>query len=282
CTRSDALAAGASYPVITIAVAVGQAATSPLTNTATVAGGNEVNTANDSASDSTGITSQADIGVAKIASSGTVTVGSNVTFTVTASNLGPSNASGVVVTDLLPAGLTFVSAVPSQGNYTSGTGLWNIGAIASGGSATLTLVATVTQTGPISNTATKSAETESDPNAVNDSSSATINGFAPDMTIAKSHIGSFLRGSAASYSLTVSNIGPVASSGLVTVSDTLPAGLTPSTASGTGWSCVVAGQTVTCTRSDALAAGASYPGIAITVAISQSATSPLTNTAAVA
>src|SRR6202011_4851997 len=124
CTRSDALGAAASYPVITIAVTVGQAATTPLTNTATVAGGNELNTANDSASDSTAIISQADVGIAKIASSGTVTGGSNVTFTITTTNNGPSNATGVQVTDLLPAGLTLVSATPSQGTYTSGTGLW--------------------------------------------------------------------------------------------------------------------------------------------------------------
>ena len=70
-----------------------------------------------------------------------MTVGSNVTFTITASNLGPSNATGVQVTDLLPAGLTFVSAVPSQGTYTSGTGVWNIGALVSGSSATLSLAA---------------------------------------------------------------------------------------------------------------------------------------------
>src|SRR5439155_24830648 len=123
---------------------------------------------------------------------------------------------------------------------------------------------------------------ETDLVAANNSASVTITGQAPDLTIAKSHVGSFVRGSTGSYSATVSNIGAAASSGLVTVSDALPAGLTPSTASGTGWSCVVAGQTVTCTRSDALAAGASYPVITITVAISQSATSPLTNTAAVA
>jgi uncharacterized repeat protein (TIGR01451 family) len=282
CTRSDALGASASYPVITITVAVSQTATSPLINTATVAGGNEVNTANDSAADSTTITSQADIGVAKIASSGTVTVGSNVTFTITVSNLGPSNATGVHVSDPLPAGLTYVTSTPSQGSYTSGTGDWNIGAIANGNSATLSLTATVTSTGALINTATKSAEIETDPNAGNDSASATVNGQAPDLTIAKSHVGSFVRGSSGSYTVTVSNIGPVATSGLVTVSDTLPAGFTPSTASGTGWTCGIAAQAVTCTRADALASGASYPVITITVAVSQTATSPLTNTATVA
>ena len=61
-----------------------------------------------------------------------MTVGSNVDFTVTATNAGPSNASGVQVTDLLPPGLTFVSATPSIGTYNSVTGVWNIGGLAGG------------------------------------------------------------------------------------------------------------------------------------------------------
>ncbi len=281
CTSTAVVASNGSYPAISITVSVAQAAPSSVTNTATVAGGGEVNTANDTATDPTNVVSSADIGVTKIASSGTVTVGSNVNFTVTVTNNGPSDATGVQVTDLLPAGLTYFSSVPSQGTYTSGTGLWNIGALASGASVNLTLTATVTATGSLTNTATKTAETETDPNAANNSASVTITGQAPDLTIAKSHVGSFVRGSTGSYSVTVSNVGAVASSGLVTVSDTLPAGLTPSTAAGTGWTCGVAGQTVTCTRSDALAAAGSYPVITVTVSISQAATSPLTNTATV-
>ena len=58
-------------------------------------------------------------------------------FTITLDNAGPDGATGIVVRDLLPAGLTFVSSTPSQGSYTSGTGLWNVGAVNSGGSATL-------------------------------------------------------------------------------------------------------------------------------------------------
>ena len=281
CTRSDALAAAGSYPVITITVSVSQSATSPLTNTATVAGGNEINTANDSASDSTTITSQADIGITKISSSGTVTVGSNVTFTVTTSNLGPSNATGVQVTDPLPGGLTYVSSVASQGTYTSGTGLWDIGAIANGASVTLTLTARVTTTGPLTNTATKIAENETDPNAANNSASVTITGQAPDLTISKSHTDPFVRGTTNTYQLVVSNIGPVPTSGTVTVADTLPAGLTPTIASGTGWVCGIAAQTVTCTRNDALASTASYPTITITVTVLQTAPASVTNTATV-
>lgn len=72
------------------------------------------------------------------------------------------------------------------------------------------------------------------------------------------------------------------SAGSVTVSDTLPAGLTPTAASGTGWGCGIAGQTVTCTRSDALAVGASYPALSISVNVSLSAGSPLANTVTMA
>src|SRR6202011_2232866 len=136
---------------------VAQSAANSVTNTAVVSGGGEVNTANDTASDPTNIVSRADIAVAKIASSGTVTVGSNVDFTVTVTNNGPSDATGVQITDQLPAGLTFAGATPSQGTYTSGTGVWNIGAVASGASVTLVLTAPVTTTGPLTNTATKTA-----------------------------------------------------------------------------------------------------------------------------
>src|SRR5438067_933266 len=282
CTRSDALAAAGSYPVITITVAVGQAAATPRTNTASVSGGGEINSGNDSASDLTTVTSQADIAVAKIVSSGSAMVGSNIDFTITVTNAGPSNATGVQVTDQLPAGLTFVSATPSAGTYNSGTGVWNIGAVASGASETLTITATVTTVGAHVNTATKTAENEADPNAGNDSASATVSGQAPDLTILKSHVDPFVRGTSAGYNLTVSNVGPVSSSGLVTVSDALPAGLTPSSASGTGWTCGIVAQVVTCTRSDALAAAGSYPAITITVAVQQSAAGSLTNNATVA
>src|SRR6202011_2408811 len=275
------LAVAAAYPTITISVTVLQTAPGAVTNSATVGGGGEVNTGNDTATDPTTITSLADVAVTKSASAPTVTVGSNVTFTITARNNGPSNATGVQVTDLLPAGLTFVAAVPSAGTYTSGTGLWNIGPLASGSSATLTLVATVTQTGSITNTASKTAEIEADPNLSNDSSSVTITGQAPDLTIAKSHTDPFVRGTSNTYQLVVSNIGSAATSGTVTVADTLPAGLTPSAATGAGWGCAAAAQTVTCTRIDALASNASYPAITITVTVLQTAPVSVTNTAAV-
>jgi uncharacterized repeat protein (TIGR01451 family) len=93
--------------------------------------------------------------------------------------------------------------------------------------------------------------------------------------------GNFIQGqTGAAYTITVSNGGTGASVGTVTLTDTLPAGLTATAIAGTGWSCTLA--TLSCTRSDALAAGASYPAITLTVTVSASAPASVTNNASVA
>ncbi|HYM76013.1 MAG TPA: C25 family cysteine peptidase [Candidatus Dormibacteraeota bacterium] len=104
----------------------------------------------------------------------------------------------------------------------------------------------------------------------------------PDMTLGKSHVGNFTRGSAASYTIPVSNVSPFgATTGLVTINDTLPLGISPTSAIGTGWTCSVSGQTLSCTRSDVLAAASSYPSITLNALVAQSAPATLTNTATV-
>ncbi len=102
----------------------------------------------------------------------------------------------------------------------------------------------------------------------------------PDVSVTKAHVGgNFTRGTTATYTLTVQNVSASgATSGTVTVNDTLPFGITPATATGTGWTCVVTGQTISCTRSDALAAGASYPVITVSANVLQSAPATLINT----
>ena len=77
--------------------------------------------------------------------------------------------------------------------------------------------------------------------------------FQPDLTIEKSHTGSFTQGGTGTYTLAVSNAGVDPSYGTVTVADNPPADLTVTDMSGSGWSCDT--PTATCTRSDALAAG---------------------------
>ena len=97
-------------------------------------------------------------------------------FTVTAHNLGPDPASSVQLTDLLPAGLTFVSATASQGTYTPGTGVWNLGPLAFNATATLQITATVTGTTQVTNTATRTGTTPADPVPGNDSASSRVTG----------------------------------------------------------------------------------------------------------
>ncbi|WP_323187171.1 MULTISPECIES: hypothetical protein [unclassified Streptomyces] len=70
-------------------------------------------------------------------------------------------------------------------------------------------------------------------------------------------------------------------SGTVTATDTLPTGVMPASVSGTGWTCNTAGQTITCEREDALAAGDSYPPITVTVNITATAPCTFSDTATV-
>src|SRR5262249_30802746 len=72
------------------------------------------------------------------------------------------------------------------------------------------------------------------------------------------------------YTITVDNkAGTTATSGVVTVQDFLPGGLTATSIAAAGWSCSTPPTTfVTCTRSDSLATGGTYPNIAITVSVS--------------
>lgn len=115
----------------------------------------------------------ADVGIALSASAPSVSVGSPLTYTLTVSNAGPAAAEGVVVSNLIPEGMTLVSAAPSSGSCSAnGTILCPLGTVPSGGSATVTLVVTPTTPGEISDSASVTAST-ADPVASNNIAAVT-------------------------------------------------------------------------------------------------------------
>jgi uncharacterized repeat protein (TIGR01451 family) len=288
CTNTNTLNASASYPAITLNVSVATNAPFNVTNAVSVSGGGELNTANNSASDATTINGVPDLTIAK-SHTGNFTqgqTGAAYTLTVTNSGTGPTSGT-VTVTDTLPASLSYSNA--------AGTG-WSCSAVgqvvtctrsdalaASGSYPAITLTVNVSVTAPASVTNNASVAGGGETNTGNDSvSDATTITQLADMTITKTHAGNFIRGSVGTYTITAKNSGAAATNGTtVTVTDTLPAGLAPTGWSGTGWTCNIVSQTVTCTRTSVLGVGANYPTIDITVSVAQNAASSLTNTASV-
>jgi gliding motility-associated-like protein/uncharacterized repeat protein (TIGR01451 family) len=103
----------------------------------------------------------------------TPVIGSNVVFTITVTNNGPSTATNVVATDQLPTGYTYVSD-NSGGAYNSTTGIWTIGNLNNGATASLQITATVNASGNYTNTATVTSDVN-DPDIDNNTGTATTN-----------------------------------------------------------------------------------------------------------
>src|SRR5690606_18389824 len=96
---------------------------------------------NNSATDTNTLTPQVDLVVSKVESADPVTAGgTDLTYTVTVLNNGPSTATSVTLSEALtlPAGVTVASITPSQGSFTDPT--WTVGTLAPAASATLTVV----------------------------------------------------------------------------------------------------------------------------------------------
>jgi uncharacterized repeat protein (TIGR01451 family) len=110
--------------------------------------------------------SAADLALTRDVSNRTPTFGQEVTVTLTVSNAGPDLARGVTVTDPPVDALVFASASMAAGDYDGGTGRWEIGDLAPGAEATLTLRARVAVTGRISGRATVEGE-PGDPDSAN-------------------------------------------------------------------------------------------------------------------
>ncbi len=106
----------------------------------------------------------ADLSLDKTVDNPTPPVGSIVTFTLTVNNDGPSPATGVEVTDVLPGGFEYESD-NSGGTFDPNNGIWQVGNIAAGDSATLTLMARVLPVGPYINGAEITRSEQLDPDS---------------------------------------------------------------------------------------------------------------------
>jgi len=109
--------------------------------------------------------SGADLSLSKVVDNPTASVGDYVKFTVTVKNAGPSDAGGVKVSDQLPSGYSYITSSPSQGSYDDATGVWTVGSISDGASASLTITVKVNATGDYKNVAQVTASNQNDPDS---------------------------------------------------------------------------------------------------------------------
>ena len=276
CTRSDALAPGASYPGITVTTMVGANATAgTVTNNVLVQGGGEQNTSNNTASDPTVIAVPApaiDLAITKRHSPGTIVPGETITYTVTVANVGGSPSSGMVtVTETPPTGLTITALAGAGWTCTIPTCTRSDALAPATSYPDITVTASVganVAPGTVTNTAVVSGggDTNTANNTATDPTVITAPVSGSDLTIAKVHSpSSAAPGHTITYTVTVANVGASPSSGTVTVTETPQTGLTITDLSGAGWTCVLA--TLTCLRGDALAPATSYPGITVKASV---------------
>jgi uncharacterized repeat protein (TIGR01451 family) len=157
---------------------VGAAAVPSVTNTASVSTSGDNNAANNSSSDLTTVNPTsvgvADLALTKTGSPNPVSVGANLTYMLTVTNSGPSQATNVTITDTLPDVVTFVPGLSSTSCQITASAIvtCKIGSIANGQTAIAIIVVTPTPQahGKITNTATVSAD-QTDPTPSNNSAS---------------------------------------------------------------------------------------------------------------
>ena len=113
----------------------------------------------------------ADIAVSKAVSDTTPAASTTVTYTITVTSTGPDSTNNLRITDMLPAGVSYVSDT-GNGAYATSTGVWTIGTMASGSTTSLSItVMVVATTGTeVTNSASVSNSSASDSNAGNNTS----------------------------------------------------------------------------------------------------------------
>jgi len=266
-----------------------------VTATADVLSDNDANAGNNSQAQTTTVNNGANLSLAKTDSPDPVVGGSNVTYTLTVSNAGPNDAGSLQLVDTLPPSTSFVSAAGAGWTCGHASGVVTCtrpGPHALGaGIPAVSIVAQVNAAGgTITNSATVSPGTTggiADPDSADNTATANTSVLpGADIRIAQKTVTSALPAIADSnvtFVIQPRNGGPAAATD-VSVSDTLPAGWTFVSASGTGWTCGNAANTVTCTRAT-YAAGAANDITIVATAPNNAAVGPTgttyTNTASV-
>lgn len=249
---------------------------------------------------------------------GDVEQGDTLTYTVSGTNTGQDGTAGFVLRDPIPANTTYVpgsiglsdAATPAGTAATdasaddraefdaanarvvarlgTGASATSGGNVQPGASYSVSFKVKVGGLVPggttISNTATSSFDSATTRTPLTAASTRDVTTVAPDVRIVKTRSGAALvAGGASEYTLAVDNHGSGATHGVISVRDTLPAGLTATAVSGSGWICTAAPTTdVACTRTAPIAAGAAAPGITIAVSVDAAVRGSVDNTATVA
>ncbi len=244
--------------VLDLVVAVSDAATNPTVNAvAASSDSTDPNPDNNTATDSTDITYQADLTLSKSAMPSPATPGQDITWTLVVSNSGPSIANNVVVTDVLPTGATYQSA-SSGCSEISGTVTCVASAVPAGGQVSFTITAKLASslTGTITNSASTVSDTPDPDPENNTSTDETSLSPSADLSMTKTaNPDPVTAGEQLTYTLTVSNAGPSDASN-ISITDVVPSGLTVVEAS-LSPDCALSGQTVSCSTAS-LVAGSDY------------------------
>ncbi len=207
----------------TVTIVVTPTVGGSIINTASVSSDvSDPDIANNTDSESTTVLA-ANLSVTKTDAPDPAYLGQPLTYTIIATNNGPTSATGVMLTDTLPSSVSLVSFSPSQGVCNGGSVIaCNLGALNNGGSATLQIVVTPLLTGMVTNTVTISGN-EPDPSLANNVVTQTTTVLpAADLSVTASDFPDPLKiGGVLTYTLVVANTGPSPATD-VTLTDTLP------------------------------------------------------------
>jgi uncharacterized repeat protein (TIGR01451 family) len=239
-----------------------------------------------------------DLAVTKTALNNPVTPGQDQIYTINVINIGNVDATAVTITDTLPAGLTFVSAIGTNGFTCTGgatvtctyTGGGAVALAKSGGSTTITLTATVaaSATGPITNTASATS-VPADNNAANNSGSVStaVGGAGIDLQLlsALDNPDPVQAAGVLTYTINVLNSGTADASGVV-IENSITAGASAglnsvNAVASEGFSCTPTGTNpivVTCTRPAGVLEAGHMVTVTITGIVTASAGETITNT----